>query len=87
MRFKLDENMPAEAADLLGNSGHDVHSVYDEGLGGADDQAIAQAVRQEWRILITLDLDFADIRLYPPGSITASSCSASPDRIGTASWR
>ena len=66
MKFKLDENMPVEATGLLRNQGHDAHSVYDEGLGGADDQSIAQAVRQEWRVLITLDLDFADIRRYPP---------------------
>ena len=37
MRFKLDENMPAEAAGLLRDNGHDAHSVHDEGLGGADD--------------------------------------------------
>ncbi len=66
MRFKLDENMPAEATGLLRESGHDAHSVCDEKLGGADDHPIAQAIRQEWRILITLDLDFADIRRYPP---------------------
>ena len=66
MRFKLDENMPAEAAGLLRKSGHDAHSVHDEELGGANDQSIAQAIRREGRVLITLDLDFADIRQYPP---------------------
>ncbi len=65
MRFKRDENMPTEAAGLLRNSGHDAHSVYDEELGGADDQSIAQAIPRERRVLITLDLDFADIRRYP----------------------
>ena len=66
MKFKLDENLPAEAAALLREHGRDVHSVCDERLGGAADPAIAQAAQREQRILLTPDLDFADIRRYPP---------------------
>ena len=68
MKFKLDENLPVEAAGLLRDRGHDAHSVHDERLGGAADPAIAQAAQQEQRILMTLDLDFADIRHYPPSA-------------------
>ena len=67
LRFKLDENLPREAATLLRNAGHDVHDAIEENLGGSADQKIMDACRAESRILITLDLDFSDIRLYPSG--------------------
>lgn len=67
MRFKLDENLPVEATHLLQDAGHDASSVIDEGLEGAEDLTIDQVCRGEKRILVTLDLDFSDIRSYPPG--------------------
>lgn len=39
-------------------------TVLEQGLGGAADAAVAEACTAENRILVTLDLDFADIRLY-----------------------
>jgi predicted nuclease of predicted toxin-antitoxin system len=66
VKFKLDENLPTELAVLLRQSGHDSHSVRDEHLEGSTDTALAQVCQFEQRVLITLDLDFADIRLYPP---------------------
>ncbi len=68
VRFKLDENLPRDALALLVDAGHDVESVIDERLGGGPDRQILDACREENRILVTLDLDFADIRLYPPAS-------------------
>jgi predicted nuclease of predicted toxin-antitoxin system len=41
-------------------------TVFDERLGGADDSVIASRSRAEDRVLITLDLDFSNIRVYPP---------------------
>jgi predicted nuclease of predicted toxin-antitoxin system len=66
MKFKLDENLPIEATALLRDKGHDVLTVRDEQLTGAVDPAIALVCQQEQRILVTIDLDFADIRHYPP---------------------
>lgn len=68
MRFKADENLPEEVAELLRSAGHDAHSVLDEGIGGAPDGSIARICQEEDRILLTLDLDFADIRSYPPSA-------------------
>ena len=65
-RFKLDENLPRGAQALLRDAGHEVDSVIDERLGGGPDRKVLDACREEKRILITLDLDFGDIRLYPP---------------------
>jgi predicted nuclease of predicted toxin-antitoxin system len=60
--FKLDENVPARVADALRRAGHDVHTVLDQALGGAPDQTVFAASAAEGRVLVTLDLDFADIR-------------------------
>ncbi len=68
MRLKLDECVPVAVADSLTLQGHDVHTVNQEGLRGAPDQMIWQAVQQEMRFLITTDLDFSDIRQYQPGT-------------------
>lgn len=68
MRLKLDENVPIDAAPLLVDAGHDVHTVHDESLAGAPDDHVAEACRREHRLLVTLDLDFSDVRAYPPGS-------------------
>lgn len=66
MKFKTDENLPAEAATVLREAGYDAETVWDEALTGADDTIIAGRIRTEDRVLITLDLDFANIRSYPP---------------------
>ena len=66
MRVKLDENLPIQLKRLFTESGHDAATVVDEGLGGAPDTEIAAICIAEERVLITLDLDFADIRTYPP---------------------
>ncbi len=68
MKFKLDENLPELVRDTLNELGHDAHTVAEEGLSGAQDATVLQACVAENRILITLDLDFSDIRAYPPGS-------------------
>lgn len=66
MRFKIDENLPTEAKQLLQQAGHDATTVEDEVLSGAPDSDIARICRREQRAIISLDLDFADIRHYPP---------------------
>ena len=66
MKFKIDENLPAEIGGVARAHGHEAHSVLEERLGGSPDDAVARVCREEDRVLITLDLDFADIRSYPP---------------------
>jgi predicted nuclease of predicted toxin-antitoxin system len=66
VRFKIDENLPPEASTLLQNSGHDALTVWEQRLQGRPDLTIARVCQEEQRIFITLDLDFADIRTYPP---------------------
>jgi predicted nuclease of predicted toxin-antitoxin system len=68
MRFKLDENMPESLVIDLSAVGHDAATCRQEGIGGGGDPAIASHALTEGRILVTFDLDFSDIRRYPPGS-------------------
>jgi predicted nuclease of predicted toxin-antitoxin system len=70
MRAKLDENMPLDAAQLLTAAGWAVATVYEEQLTGATDERLIAACKAESRVLFSLDLDFADVRLYPPESQT-----------------
>jgi predicted nuclease of predicted toxin-antitoxin system len=68
VKVKLDENMPSALAERLRSAGHDVATVPDERLGGAADPTVLGAATSEGRLLMTFDTDFANIRLYPPGS-------------------
>jgi len=66
MKFKTHENLPVEIVALLCDHGHDAISVVDQQLAGATDNIIAKVCQSEQRVFMTLDLDFADIRDYPP---------------------
>lgn len=66
MRFKIDENVPVEVADLLWANMHDAMTIFDQHMIGELDPKVASVCKSEERALITLDLDFSDIRTYPP---------------------
>jgi predicted nuclease of predicted toxin-antitoxin system len=66
MEFKIDENLPIEAKQLLQEAGHNAALVKDQRLEGKPDSDIVSVCQRENRVLITLDMDFADIRAYPP---------------------
>ena len=66
MRFKLDENLEGQLASLLTDRGHEADSVVAEGLGGATDERLFAKCAADRRVLITLDLDFADPLRFPP---------------------
>jgi predicted nuclease of predicted toxin-antitoxin system len=68
MKVKLDENMPAGLRELLRQAGHDALTVGEEALSGAVDPRILEAATAENRVLMTFDLDFADVRHFPIGS-------------------
>lgn len=66
MIFKLDENLSPSLATLFSEAGHEAHSVTEQNLGGRPDSEVVGACRRERRVLITLDLDFGNIQMYPP---------------------
>lgn len=78
MRFKIDENLPVELAEELRAAGHKAATVDDQRLVGASDRHLAEVCKTEGRVFVTLDVDFADIRTYPPDeypNLTFSTCS------------
>ena len=67
MKFKIDENLPAEFAEILRVAGLEAATVADENLSGAD-SALLERCRAETRVLMTLDLDFANVQAHPVGT-------------------
>jgi predicted nuclease of predicted toxin-antitoxin system len=68
MRFKIDENLHDDVAALLAGEGFDVETVHSEGIRGCADPVLAQHCAAENRAIIMLDLDFGDIRAFPPAT-------------------
>lgn len=66
MKFLIDANLPRSIIELISELGHDAEFARDIGLGAAPDSAIAARAIQSGAVLLTRDLDFADIRSYPP---------------------
>jgi predicted nuclease of predicted toxin-antitoxin system len=66
MKFKLDENFGRRTQNLFRESGHDIQTVIDENLQGSSDRKLLKKCLAEGRILVTLDLDFADVIRFPP---------------------
>jgi len=68
MKIKLDQNLSIPLREILEQLQHDVDTVLEEGLLGADDEDVLKAAGSQDRILFTLDKDFLNLRLYAPAS-------------------
>ena len=68
MKFKLDENFDVRLAASMHEKGLDGDTVLSEALSGASDEGIFNACKKTDRVLITLDLDFANPFRFPPKS-------------------
>ncbi len=66
MKFLLDANMPRSALVVLREAGHEANHVRDLGLGDATDAAIDDRARAMDAVIVSRDLDFADVRRFPP---------------------
>lgn len=68
MKLKLDENLSRHLKPILIELGHDTLTTADENLLSRPDTEVARGAADEGRVLLTLDVEFADLRKYPPGS-------------------
>jgi predicted nuclease of predicted toxin-antitoxin system len=68
VKIKLDENLSRHLKASIEQHGHDARTAEEEGLLAKSDVDVGSADKAEDRIVFTLDLDFADLRKFPPGS-------------------
>ncbi len=66
LAFKVDENLPEDVAAALRDAGYEASTVTSQGLAGVEDARLMEVVQREGRVFVTLDVDFGDIRAYPP---------------------
>ena len=67
MKLKLDENLSRHLKQILSALNNDVTTAAEQGLLSKLDTTVAGAANSEERMLLTLDLEFGDLRKYPPG--------------------
>jgi predicted nuclease of predicted toxin-antitoxin system len=66
LQLLADECVYQATTDFLINLGYDVVTAQALGLSGVDDDAIIETAISLNRALITRDIDFSNILLYPP---------------------
>ena len=66
MKIKLDHNLSRYLRETLKKFGHDVDTAFDEGLARATDKEVLHKASEQGRILFTLDVDFLNLKKYPP---------------------
>ena len=66
LRFLVDEDVPRSTARVLCDAGFDAVDVRDVGLRGKSDQLVFDYAQRENRLLVTCDLRFSNIILFPP---------------------
>jgi predicted nuclease of predicted toxin-antitoxin system len=66
IRIKLDENLGSCGKEIFIKHDFIVDTVHDEGLCSASDHILISKCKIEERILISLDLDFANPLVFKP---------------------
>ena len=67
MDFLTDANVFVPMVVGLRNMGHDVFDLKEASLENLADFELFRMAQEKSRILITMDKDFSNILLYPPG--------------------
>lgn len=81
VRVKLDENLGNRGAAMFRAAGHDVATVFEQGLTSASDEKVSEACRAEKRCLVTLDRDFANPFLFDPAEFSGIAVIRLPAKI------
>jgi predicted nuclease of predicted toxin-antitoxin system len=85
VRRLVDANLPPHLARLLRERGHEASHVGEIGLGIAGDREILQHARERGWVVVTFDLDFAELAAagtgLPAGIILLRLRSARLDKV------
>lgn len=80
MLVKLDENLGERGRQLFMAAEHQVATVGEQGLAGAEDPKVIEVCRSEGRCLVTLDLDFSNPFRFPPDQFSGIAVLRLPRR-------
>lgn len=67
MNFLTDANVYVPMVEALRKMGHDVYDLREQGRGALQDSDVFSLAQSLRRIFVTMDKDFTNILLYPPG--------------------
>jgi len=68
VKVKLDENLGRSHCELLRGAGYTAERIAEQDLSGAEDEVVWEHICSKGYFFITLDLDFSDVRKFPPGT-------------------
>jgi predicted nuclease of predicted toxin-antitoxin system len=84
MRFLIDANLPRSIVALVAGLGHEVEFARDTGLAAAPDADVVERAKARRAALVTRDMDFADVRRYPPDQYAGLVVLRVPDGLKSA---
>jgi predicted nuclease of predicted toxin-antitoxin system len=68
MKILVGEDLPPAVAGFLAAMEYDAQHVRDLGLAGETDQVVYARAQDLGAMLLTADLGFGNVHLYPPGT-------------------
>ena len=80
-KFLIDEDMPRSTAGVLREDGYGATDVRDIGLAGHKDPEIFSRAQAMDAVLITADLEFGNLLLFPLGSHTGIIVTRTPNQM------
>jgi hypothetical protein len=66
VKLKLDENIGLRGVELFQRAGHDVATVFQQGLSSTKDEDLLRLCLSERRRLVTLDVGFSNPLVFKP---------------------
>jgi len=84
LKLKLDENLGRRSEEILVAAGHDVSTIRQQHLQGIVDADLIERCRTEERVLVTLDLGFANPLTFLPSRYAGIAVLRLPEKPSAA---